>query len=197
MSTTPPSSSVAGRGLIVDANYRFIAAYQEVNARIAQRQQALGLYVSLTLGLLAVLVALRPDAGRPALPVEWLALGFPVTSATLVFLNYKAERALSNLRRFLSQLERLNDAHLALPSYNTDPHWTASANRARRYHDYASATLVATANALALATILGVHPDRITGSTVAVWLIAVVAILATLALALMPRLSYRPGRDTD
>ncbi|WP_050976129.1 hypothetical protein [Azoarcus olearius] len=191
MSTSPPPPA-AGRGLIVDANYRFIAAYQEVNARIAQRQQALGLYVSLTIGLLAVLVALRPEAGRPSLPVEWLALGFPVTSATLVFLNYKAERALTNLRRFLSQLERLNDAHLTLPSYNTDPRWTQSANQARRYHDYASATLVATANTLALATVLGVHPERVAANTPVVWLIGVVAAFATLALALMPRLSYRP-----
>lgn len=192
--TNPPA---AGRGLIVDANYRFIAAYQEVNARIAQRQQALGLYVSLTIGLLAVLVALRPDSGRQALPVEWLALGFPVTSATLVFLNYKAERALANLRRFLSQLERLNDAHLALPSYNTDPRWTRDANQARRYHDYAAATLVATANALAVATVVGVHPERAAGNAAVVWLIAVVAVLATLALVLMPRLSYRPDSGTD
>lgn len=42
----------------VDANYRFIAAYKEVNARVAQRQQALGLYVSLVVSLLAGLVLL-------------------------------------------------------------------------------------------------------------------------------------------
>ncbi len=44
----------------VDANYRFIAAYKEVNARVAQRQQALGLYVSLVVSLLAALVAWMP-----------------------------------------------------------------------------------------------------------------------------------------
>lgn len=47
----------------VDANYRFIAAYQEVNARIAQRQQALALYVTLVVSILAALVALKPGAG--------------------------------------------------------------------------------------------------------------------------------------
>lgn len=41
----------------VDANYRFIAAYNEVNARIAHRQQALALYVTLVVSLLAALVA--------------------------------------------------------------------------------------------------------------------------------------------
>ncbi len=63
---------------IVDANYRFIAANQEVNARIAQRQQALTLYVTLTVSLLAALVALKPGEGRGMLPIEWLVLGFPV-----------------------------------------------------------------------------------------------------------------------
>jgi len=49
---------------IVDANYRFIAAYQEVNARINQRQQALALYATLTVSLLAALVALKPSEDR-------------------------------------------------------------------------------------------------------------------------------------
>ena len=48
---------------VVDANYRFMAAYQEVNARVTQRQQALALYISLVVSLLAVLVALRPAGG--------------------------------------------------------------------------------------------------------------------------------------
>ena len=48
-----------------DANYRFIAAYQEVNARIVQRQQALALFVTLTATLLAGLLALHPGgSGR-------------------------------------------------------------------------------------------------------------------------------------
>lgn len=62
---------------IVDANYRFIAAYQEVNARIAQRQQALMLYVTLVVSLLAALVALRSASLASDVPVEWLAFGSP------------------------------------------------------------------------------------------------------------------------
>jgi len=89
----------------VDANYRFIAAYQEVNARIVQRQQALALFVTLTATLLAGLLALHPGASGNQLPVEWLVFGFPVTSLCLAFLNYKAERAITNLRSFLSALE--------------------------------------------------------------------------------------------
>ena len=86
----------------VDANYRFIAAYQEVNTRVAQRQQALALYVSLVVSLLAALVALRPGSGAGTLPAEWLALGFPVATLNLALLNYKSERAITNLRRFLA-----------------------------------------------------------------------------------------------
>jgi len=188
MNTSPPPP----RGGIVDANYRFVAAYQEVNARIAQRQQALALYVSLTLGLLAVLVAMRPPRDGAGLPVEWLLPGFPVTSACLVFLHYKAERALTNLRRFLAQLERLGDAHLVLPSYNTDPRWTTGANRARRYHDYASATLVAAGNLLALAAARGVHPERIALNQPIFWIVALIGLGCALALLWMPRLSYKP-----
>ena len=91
---------------IVDANYRFIAANQEVNARIAQRQQALTLYVTLTVSLLAALVALKPRESNGKLPIEWLVLGFPVASTCLAFLSYKAECAITNLRKFLSALEQ-------------------------------------------------------------------------------------------
>lgn len=111
----------------VDANYRFIAAYQEVNARIIQRQQVLALYVTLVVSLLAALVALRPAPGNPTPPVEWLILGFPVASMCLALLNYKAERSITNLRTFLAKLEKLEDAHLTLPSYNTEPQWSSGA----------------------------------------------------------------------
>src|SRR5690606_73984 len=104
---------------IVDANYRFIAAWNELNTRIAQRQQALALYVTLTVSLLAALVALKPGQdGAQSLPVEWLVVGFSVSSLCLAFLNYKTERGITHLRRFLSQLEQLGDAHRELPSYN-------------------------------------------------------------------------------
>lgn len=114
----------------VDANYRYIAAHQEINARIGQRQQALTLYATLVVSLLAALVALKPVSEEA--PVEWLVFGFSLASICFAFLNLKTERAITNLRRFLSALERLADAHRSLPSYNTDPQWSEEANRARR-----------------------------------------------------------------
>jgi hypothetical protein len=38
-------------------------------------------------------------------------------------------------------LERLDDAHERLASYNTDSRWPQTENLARRFHDYASALL--------------------------------------------------------
>lgn len=179
--------------MIVDANYRYMAAYQEVNARIAQRQQALALFVTLVVSLLAALVAFRPDSRGGEAAVEWLLLGFPVASVCLAALNYKVEKALTNLRRFLSALERLGDAHLFLPSYNTDPTWSVNANQARRFHDFAAAILVAGGNAAGLGAFVNIHSQRamlypwVLGACVAVAVVSVVLLLW------IPRLSYRPA----
>jgi len=176
----------------IDANYRFIAASQEVNARINQRQQALALYVTLVVSLLAALVALKPSESKTSIPVEWLLLGFPVASVCLAFLNYKAERAITNLRRFMSALERLDNAHENLPSYNTHPKWAVGANKARRFHDYAAAVLVAGGNAVGLGAVLKIYPQRIADAPATLWLSAAVAVASVLVLLLSPRWSFTP-----
>lgn len=177
----------------VDANYRFIAASQEVNARISQRQQALALYVTLVVSLLAALVALKPSEAKSTVPAEWLVLGFPVASVCLAFLNYKAERAITNLRRFMSALERLDDAHESLPSYNTHPKWAVGANKARRFHDYASAVLVAGGNAVGLGAVLKIYPQRVMESPFTFGLSILVAVASVCVLLLSPRWSFTPG----
>lgn len=182
---------------IVDANYRFIAAYQEVNARIAQRQTALTLYVTLVVSLLAALVALKPGEGSGQLPIEWLVLGFPVASTCLAFLNYKAERAITNLRQFLSALERLENAHETLPSYNTDPKWAMGANKARRFHDFAAAVLVAGGNAIGLGAVIKIYPERMAENPIVIWLTATVAVISLIALLLIPRWSYKPAIENN
>lgn len=179
----------------VDANYRFIAAYQEINVRIAQRQQALTLYVTLTVSLLAALVALKPGANSGQLPIEWLVMGFPVASICLVFLNYMAERAIANLRNFLSTLEQLDNAHVSLPSYHVDPVWTNAANRARRFHVFAAAVLVAGSNGIGLGAVMEIYPQRIAQNPLILWLTATVAVASIAALLVMPRWSYRPSQQ--
>ena len=175
----------------VDANYRFIAAYQEINVRIAQRQQALTLYVTLTVSLLAAIVALKPSADSNALPIEWLALGFPVASVCLVFLNVMAERAIANLRRFLYELEKLDNAHESLPSYHVDPAWTLTANKARRFHLFAAAVLVAGGNAIGLGATIAIYPERIAAYPVIIWINLGIALISIIALLVLPKLSFR------
>jgi len=181
----------------VDANYRFIAASQEVNTRIAQRHQALALYVTLVVSLLAALVALKPGEPSSKLPIEWLVMGFPVASICLTFLNYKAERSITNLRHFLATLERLEDAHLHLPSYNTDPRWAKSANKARRFQDYACAVLVAAANAIGLGAVTHIYPERIAANQFVLWISAITALASLFVLLVMPAWSYRPDRELE
>lgn len=176
----------------VDANYRFIAAYQEVNARIVQRQQALALFVTLTATLLAGLLALHPGANGNQLPVEWLVFGFPVTSLCLAFLNYKAERAITNLRSFLSALEKLDTAHERLPSYNTDPRWSHGVNKVRRFHDIAAAILASGANGIGIGVVLQLYPERLADKPFVLALLIGGAVLSVLALLIIPRWSYRP-----
>lgn len=175
--------------MIVDANYRYIAAYQEVNARISQRQQALALYITLVVSLLAAIVALQ---GRGSISIEWLLLGFPVASVCLAFLNYKAERAITNLRRFLSVLEQLGAAHEQLPSYNTHPTWAQGANKARRFHDYAAAVLVLGGNGAGLGAALHIYPDRLADAPLALWTALLFTLLSIAVLLIIPRWSYTP-----
>ncbi|RZI43814.1 hypothetical protein EGT07_08600 [Herbaspirillum sp. HC18] len=177
---------------IVDANYRFIAAYNEVNARVTQRQQAITLYVSLIVSLLAALVALRPSSAASPAPVEWLILGFPVASVCFALLNYKAERAITNLRTFLSVLEKLGGASETLPSYNTDPMWSRNANKARRFHDYAVALLVAGGNLLGLGAARAIYPQRVAEMQEFMIVSICLALCSILIVLLTPRWSYVP-----
>lgn len=176
----------------VDANYRFIAASQELNARIVQRQQALALYVTLTVSLLAALVALATARDGADVPVEWLVLGFPVASLTLALLNYNSERAISNLRTFLSTLECLGGAHDTLPSYNTDPRWSIAANKARRVRDHATLLLALAGNAMGVGAAARIYPQRLAESGVFLVVGGAMALLSVAILLHTRRWSYAP-----
>jgi hypothetical protein len=181
----------------VDANYRFISASQELTARITQRQQALALYVTLIVSLLAALVALKTSPASNNVPVEWLVLGFPVASLCFVFLHYKAERAITNLRQFMSELERIDDTHKSLPSYNTHPQWSVTANKARRFHDYAGIVLVAGGNATGLGAALGIYPARFAEQPITLWLSIAIGAVSVIGLLINPLWSYAPPARDD
>ena len=178
----------------VDANYRFIAAYQEVNARIVQRHQALTLYVTLSASLIAAAFALHPSESGRQLPAEWLAFAFPATAVCLAFLNYKTERAITNLRSFLSSLEKLGNAHHQLPSYNTDPRWASGVNKVRRFHDYAAAVLAAGTNAIGIGSLLHLYPERLNSRPLLLAVLIGLAAGAAASLLVIPRWSYVPPK---
>jgi hypothetical protein len=111
---------------------------------------------------------------------------------TLALLNYKAERAITNLRRFLAELEQLDDAHLDLPSYNSDPRWMADANAARRFHDHAATLLAAGGLAAGWGAACGIYPERVLAAPVLLAVGGLLGLASLLLLALTPRLHYRP-----
>jgi hypothetical protein len=126
------------------------------------------------------------------LPIEWLLYGFPIASACLALLNYKYERTLTNLRQYLSELERLGNTNLDLPSYNVEPRWAVGANKGRRFHDFACALLVMACNAIALGVFYRIYPEHFKPNSLAIWVTIVVALISVAAFLLITRFSYKP-----
>lgn len=96
------------------------------------------------------------------------------------------------MRFFLSALEKLDDTHERLPSYNTDPRWAHGVNKVRRFHDIAAAVLATGANGICIGVVLQLYPERIADKPFALYLLAAGAIVSVLALLVIPRWSYRP-----
>jgi len=175
----------------VSANYRYISAYNELNARTSQRQQALTIFISFFVGLLAALIASHSAAGLSNAHIEWILLGFPVASASFAFLNYKYELIIANIRAYLVTLEQLNAAHESLPSYNSDPVWTINSDHARRYHDYACAVLILACNSIGLSAFYVLYPERFFQSGWVIFVVVLVAFFTALMHWLLPKINGR------
>ncbi len=151
--------------------------------------------MSLVLSLLAALVGLKPGATATMLPVEWLVLGFPLASTFLALMNYKAERAITNLRRFLCELERLGNDSKVIPSYNADPEWSISANHARQFRDYAAALLVLGGNLIGLCAAVKIYPLQFAEHPIALCIAAAVAAASFIGLLWIPKLGFTPSQE--
>ena len=82
--------------------------------------------------------------------------------------------------------------HERLPSFNTDARWTLAANKARKFHDIASAVLAAGAHSIGIAV---VNTAPVAGSET-LMLSAVTAaagVAVTIALLIVPRWRYQPA----
>ena len=143
--TTPPPS-----GDYVLTNFRYLSAYNELVARISQRQQTLTLFVAIFTGLVTALIATKELFKTGDSTVEWIIAGFPFATISLTLLNYKYEQLISILREYLSDLEQVKDAHLFYPSYNCSEKYIKRANKARHFHDLTCATMIIAYNAVAI-----------------------------------------------
>ena len=189
--TLPPPISTIG-GEHVAANYRYIAAYNEVVARISQRQQTLTLFVAIFTGLVTALIASRELFATKALALDWLMVGFPAASVALTLLNAKYERLLSILRGYLAALERVGGAHLLLPSYNCDVALIGQANAARRHHDITCALLIVAYNLVALGIFSSITPKADAMYFAVLAGVASVALTCVIAHIRMGRSRYQP-----
>lgn len=178
----------------VTANYRYISAYNELNARTSQRQQALTIFITFFIGLLAALIAAHNVSTSLNSHIEWILFGFPVASATFAFLNYKYERIITNLRHFLSTLERYHNAHLAIPSYNTDQQWIKDSNHARRFHDYACAILILACNSIGISAFYVLFPQHIQQAYGVISCVVLVTILSAGLHWFLPKFGYHTSK---
>lgn len=144
MPPTPPT------GDYVLANFRYLSAYNELVARISQRQQTLTLFVAIFTGLVTALIAARGIFQANQVSEAWLMAGFPFASIALTLLNYKYENLLTLLREYLAELERVQGADGFFPSFNCNPAYVKRANRARHFHDLTCALLILAYNIVAV-----------------------------------------------
>lgn len=144
-------------------NFRYLAAYNELVARISQRQQSLILFVAIFSGLMTSLLALKDWLRIEPQHFEWFMVGFPFASIALTMLNLKYEKLISILRAYLAELEQVGDAHLQLPSLNSDPGRMKQANGARYFHDLTCAMMILSYNGVAFSIYHGIQagPDQI------------------------------------
>lgn len=179
-------------GDYVLANFRYLSAYNELVARIGQRQHTLALFVAIFTGLLSALLFTRDIFRHDQHTMVWLMSGFPFATLVLTFLNYKYESLISILRRYLADLERVQDAHLSYPSYNCDARYMAQANQARYFHDLACAVLILTYNAAAIGAYVSVCGEAVRPYPFVLFGIGGVALACTVAHLLMRGIYYRP-----
>jgi hypothetical protein len=128
-------------------NYRYIGAWNEVGTRLALRQNALTMYVTLASAILTIL-ATSQRIGIP-FDVSIFSLTMPAISLFLAFLNFKHDKTILLLRSFLRECENNGiSAELRLPGYNSIDFYRQNAEWYRNFHDYSAAILILMFSAL-------------------------------------------------
>jgi hypothetical protein len=179
-------------GDYVLANFRYLSVYNELVARIGQRQHTLTLFVGIFSGLITALILTRDIFRTDHASIAWLMAGFPMASIILTFLNFKYETLISLLRGYLAELESVKDAHLALPSYNCDAGYMRKANRARYFHDLACAAMLLAYNCAALGTYVSICGQAFHPFKAVIVSVAATALACFIAQLQLKRIYYMP-----
>lgn len=132
----------------VSLNYRYVAAWSEVNARIGLRQNALTIYVTLSAAIITILATVPSD--RFPIPTAAFALFLPLFSLFFGLLNYKHDMTIALLREYLRQceLKGYGEDQEFLPGYNSHSGFKAHAEKYRGLHDWAATLLILMFNIL-------------------------------------------------
>lgn len=108
----PDTTKAPDNIVAVPLYYRYTSAWNEVNARIGQRQNALNIYVTLCSAIIAILFTAK---GEPPMDPRLFGMLIPVASFVFGFLNFKHDRTIEILRSFLTKCETIaypNDERL-------------------------------------------------------------------------------------
>lgn len=146
LSATPNNASSE----IVAMNYRYAAAWNEVNTRIAQRQNALLIFVTVAGAMLTFITAKNSNFADPVF-LNIFSVVLPIFSVAVAFLNFKHDRTIALLRDFMAECESLNAREypaLRLVRYNSSPFYREEADRTRSLHDWTCFILILVFNLL-------------------------------------------------
>lgn len=142
---------------VVGLNYRYASAWNEVNSRIAQRQNTVTIYVTLSTAIITFFLT-GPSSGE-AINRNLFSLFIPVVSLVFGFLNYKHDKTIALLRSFLAECEKVPYSGAKLVGYNSDTTYKDEANKFRNYHDLACTLLIVLYNIVGFYAAFHAFPD--------------------------------------
>jgi hypothetical protein len=172
----------------VSLNYRYSSAWNEVNTRIAQRQSALTIFVTLLTAILTVMATLATS--KTPLDPNVFSLLIPVLSLIFGALNYKHDKTIALLRFFLSECEN-KGLGKDMPSYNSDPRFRTPADATRNFHDYSCAGIIILFNILGILTAIRAYPDtfQFTGWPLLAYILGII-----ISVGLVTRSIFKPHK---
>jgi hypothetical protein len=149
MAIPPINGNASGRADSLGINVRYQMAWTEIATRIAQRQNALYLYLAISGALLGFCVQdpvlhfvidgrLVDQVSRGRLLAQLFgAAGIPLAGKIFAELNRKHEGTIRLLRSFLEECEERVGSENGRPplTYNSSPRYRVRANELRELHD--------------------------------------------------------------